>query len=657
MNNRRLIVITNSTLVENETIWINLMFHRGLNRLHLRRPGASEEEFRAFIEAIDSSFWKRIVVHDHFSLVREYGLAGIHLSSSAYPLYRYSPDHGSISVSCHQFEEVEQLKDFVDYCFLSPIYDSISKEGYRAGFDYESLRSKLAQITVPVFALGGIDPTRIGDVISLGFRGYAVLGYIWSKPWRVLEHFTELSRPGTLIFAGLDSSGGAGLIADVKTVEHLGGRAYGVCTAITCQNEFSFDSLVWLPAEQIENQANSIFSAAKDICIVKIGIVKDLEMLMQIIDLCEKCLPSIPIIWDPVVKSSTEFPIFNEFQRSSVDAILKRITFLTPNCQEFEYLFGGKSPEQLAEELELNHFIVLKGGHSSEINAVDRIIGNGKVVTSYLYRTGTDKHGTGCTFSSALSMAFAKGYLITDAVSMAQNYTSKFREETTQLVAPQPRDVDLKNKRNPNKTSLMLITDGSPEEIIRQTQLACMGGCRWVQLRMKDVAPAIILETGRVVREICHAYNATFIVNDSVDLAWQLQADGVHLGQNDGSVKEARMKLGEKAIVGRTCNTTEHILNASQERADYVGMGPFRFTTTKKNLSPILGLEGYRNVVQFCREQHISLPIFAIGGITLEDLQPLMATGIQGVAISSLINRNASITECTKQIIKLLHNE
>ena len=168
-------------------------------------------------------------------------------------------------------------------------------------------------------------------------------------------------------------------------------------------------------------------------------------------------------------------------------------------------------------------------------------------------------------------------------------------------------------------------------------RMALEGGCRWVQLRMKDAPEEEIVITGREVRRLCDAYGATFIIDDHVSLVRETGADGVHLGQKDMPVAEARAILGDKAIIGGTANTIDEISRHYEQTADYVGCGPFRFTTTKKGLAPILGLEGYKDIVRQMEERGIDIPLIAIGGITSQDIMPIMQTGVAGIAVSGTV--------------------
>lgn len=168
-------------------------------------------------------------------------------------------------------------------------------------------------------------------------------------------------------------------------------------------------------------------------------------------------------------------------------------------------------------------------------------------------------------------------------------------------------------------------------------RIALEGGCKWIQLRMKEATPEEIIPIAKEAMRLCHKHGATFIIDDHVELAKQIGADGVHLGKNDMPIAEARKLLGHNFIIGGTANSFEDVQKHYEDGADYIGCGPFRFTTTKKNLSPVLGLEGYLRIVSQMKEAGINLPLVAIGGITRDDLPSLMQTGITGIALSGSI--------------------
>lgn len=198
------------------------------------------------------------------------------------------------------------------------------------------------------------------------------------------------------------------------------------------------------------------------------------------------------------------------------------------------------------------------------------------------------------------------------------------------------------------------ISQGSTaEQQLRSVKDALEGGCTLIQLRFKDTDEQTFLEVGKQVGSWCEEAKAIFIVNDYVHLAKELKADGVHLGLTDMHVEEARSILGREAIIGGTANTLEDVLLRIEQKCDYVGLGPFRFTTTKEKLSPILGIKGYQQILAELTNRYVSIPIYAIGGIELEDVEELMKTGIYGIALSSVITS----AENKKSMIDALHHK
>lgn len=168
-------------------------------------------------------------------------------------------------------------------------------------------------------------------------------------------------------------------------------------------------------------------------------------------------------------------------------------------------------------------------------------------------------------------------------------------------------------------------------------KMALEGGCKWIQLRMKDATDDEVRVVAAEIQPLCKQNEAIFLLDDRVELVRELHADGVHLGKNDMPVDEARRVLGEEFIIGGTANTFEDIERLASQGADYIGCGPFRFTTTKKNLAPVLGLEGYRDIIENMRRTGIDIPVVAIGGITASDIDDILATGVKGIAVSGSV--------------------
>ena len=185
---------------------------------------------------------------------------------------------------------------------------------------------------------------------------------------------------------------------------------------------------------------------------------------------------------------------------------------------------------------------------------------------------------------------------------------------------------------------------------------ALEAGCMWIQLRIKNQPNSVILEQAMDAKRLCNQYGAKLIVNDHLEIALEAGAYGVHLGLQDMPVAEARRIIGEqKMIIGGTANTFQHILQRVTERVDYIGCGPYRFTTTKENLSPIVGLEGLKAIVEEMHLANITTPIIGIGGVLPEDITLLMDAGLYGVAMSGAITKAGNSKTIVDDIHKRLN--
>jgi len=170
-------------------------------------------------------------------------------------------------------------------------------------------------------------------------------------------------------------------------------------------------------------------------------------------------------------------------------------------------------------------------------------------------------------------------------------------------------------------------------------------GAGLIQLRVKDTPQDEWFETGRKAKDLLKNTNIKLIINDNVYLAKEIDADGVHLGKSDMEVGEARKILGGQKIIGGTANTFNDVINLHQKGIDYIGLGPFKLTKTKKNLAPQLSQFAYEVILKKLEMQQIKIPIIAIGGIQIADVIPLMTAGLYGIAVSSAIVKSTSITQ------------
>lgn len=205
---------------------------------------------------------------------------------------------------------------------------------------------------------------------------------------------------------------------------------------------------------------------------------------------------------------------------------------------------------------------------------------------------------------------------------------------------------------------LQFITNtDSKVSVTDQVAAALEGGCRWIQLRMKDASDDEIRRVVKDIKPMCDRVEAFLILNDRVELAKELEVTGVHLGKEDMSPTEARIKLGAGAVIGVTVNTFDDVLRVAQCDIDYIGIGPFRETTTKKNLAPVLGLDGLREICRRMEDDEITIARVAVGGITIDDIPEIMRTGVNGVAVSSAIANAPDAVQATRDMLALLQTE
>jgi thiamine-phosphate diphosphorylase len=183
----------------------------------------------------------------------------------------------------------------------------------------------------------------------------------------------------------------------------------------------------------------------------------------------------------------------------------------------------------------------------------------------------------------------------------------------------------------------------------------CRGGCDWVQLRLKNMQKKDFYNIAIETQEVCKKFKSKLIINDNVFIAKKINADGVHIGKMDMHPAKAREILGNNFLIGCTANSFEEIIELSKFEIDYIGIGPFRYTSTKAVLDEILGIEGLKNIVDKCRDHAVNIPLIAIGGITIDDIEALKETGIYGIAVSSSVNNENNKQDLIKRILNKIN--
>lgn len=187
------------------------------------------------------------------------------------------------------------------------------------------------------------------------------------------------------------------------------------------------------------------------------------------------------------------------------------------------------------------------------------------------------------------------------------------------------------------------------QEHLDHIHCACAAGAELVQLRLKNFDAKTVLETAHKAREITIQFLTKLIINDYYQIAAAVDADGVHLGKSDGCPTLAKLELASWQIIGGTANTKEDCQKLIDIDIDYIGLGPYRFTSTKQNLSPVLGKNGLTNIIS---SLETTVPIIAVGGITPEDARDIVRCGAHGIAISISITRDFKMISKFKELLK-----
>jgi hydroxymethylpyrimidine/phosphomethylpyrimidine kinase len=235
------------------------------------------------------------------------------------------------------------------------------------------------------------------------------------------------SRPYALSVAGFDPSGGAGLLADIKTMEACRVYGLGVVSALTWQNDIAFEKVEWMAPEKIFHQLR-VLRARFDVRQVKIGLIEDFSVLQWIISSIQEHFPAASIIWDPVLKASAGFSFHDQINHDLLDAVLQRIACITPNLPEAEQLFGADGLHEKLLAQSRHTAVYLKGGHDGDEETVtDTLFLDGHALPFTAIRLAKgEKHGSGCVLSSALAAQLVLGHDMRTACRNAHDYTKRF---------------------------------------------------------------------------------------------------------------------------------------------------------------------------------------------------------------------------------------
>ena len=234
-------------------------------------------------------------------------------------------------------------------------------------------------------------------------------------------------RPCVLSIAGFDPSGGAGILADIKTFEQHKVLGMGVTTGLTFQNDSEFDGVQWIEANEIIKQIEVLTRKFK-FEFVKVGMLESLKVLETIIEKTKNQELKTKLIWDPILKASAGFEIHKNFEKEKLASVLKNIFLITPNINEIRVLAEEQDEMKAAKELSKYCNVFLKGGHSKEKQGRDYLLTTDGQVFPYKAKeiSKTGKHGSGCVLSSAITANLANGLSLQRSCLKAKDYVTKF---------------------------------------------------------------------------------------------------------------------------------------------------------------------------------------------------------------------------------------
>ncbi|KAI5055033.1 hypothetical protein GOP47_0030178 [Adiantum capillus-veneris] len=483
--------------------------------------------------------------------------------------------------------------------------------------------------------------------------------------------------PHVLTVAGSDSGAGAGIQADLKACGALGVYCSTAITALTAQNTTGVQGIHVTPDDIFAMQLESVFSDM-EVDVVKTGMLPTAQIINI---LCSQLnfspSPRSGLVVDPVMLATSGDRLAGH---EVLDVLCKKLLpladIVTPNLAEASILSGRKNLHTLSDMHEAAkvikdygpRYVLVKGGHlDGSDDAVDVLYDGESFCELHGVRIETrNTHGTGCTLASAIAAEMAKGAQVVAAVQAAKHYIQDALQFSKRLrigkgphgplnhlfALPKHTEKPKHHIFKPSDLKVYAVTDsGMNRRWQRSTaeavKSAIEGGATIVQLREKEAESGDFFQEAVCCLEVAREHGVPLVINDRLDVAMACGADGVHLGQSDLPVCEARLLLGPYKIIGASCKTAEQAQKAYQDGANYVGSGGVYPTNTKKN-NKTIGPEGLRTV---CESS--PLPVVAIGGINASNVEEVLRSrlaNLHGVAVVSALFDKPDIVKETREL-------
>lgn len=491
---------------------------------------------------------------------------------------------------------------------------------------------------------------------------------------------TTVRVPRVLTVAGSDSGAGAGIQADMKACAALGVYCTTVITAVTAQNTAGVQGIHTVPADFVEKQMLSVLTdIGADV--VKTGMLPTVDIIRSICDVL-KTYPVKALVVDPVLVATSGDELAGPAVLDVLrEELLPMADLVTPNLPEASALIGGENVVNISDMCEAAQAIhalgprnvLVKGGHLPGTGGMVDVLYDGvdwhELSGSRVETHNT--HGTGCTLASAIAAELAKGHPMLPAILAAKQYLADTLQQSAGLNIGRGAQGPLNHLyklSNWGKTSterqfkpeallLYAVTDAamnkrwgrSTADAVRG---AIEGGATIIQIREKEAETGEFLREAEASLKVARHYGIPLLINDRIDIAMACDADGIHLGQSDLPVAQARALLGPEKIIGVSCKTPEQAEKAWKDGADYIGSGGVYPTTTKKD-NKTIGLDGLREV---CYGSPI--PVVAIGGISTSNAGQVMQEprpqNLKGVAVVSALFNQADVVASTQALRSVL---